>query len=202
MFLPKCGAKVLDIGTAGGAFLDAAKNFGYDAYGMEPSSYLVTKGQRRGLQIEQGTIDTHNFKPLTFDLICLWDVIEHLTDPKKSLLKIRELLKPNGVLLINYPDISTWQAKLFGKKFWWIISVHLTHFSPKTLKKICSLTGFEVISLKPYWQTLEFGYLVNMAIHYKVPFAKFLSGFLPHFIREIPFPYYASQTTAIMRIKN
>ena len=48
----------------------------------------------------------------SFDMICLWDVIEHLTDPKDSLRIIRDLLKPDGVLLINYPDIDTWQARL------------------------------------------------------------------------------------------
>ena len=201
-YLPPKGSKILDIGTAGGAFLDAAKKFGYDAWGMEPSAYLVERGKDRGLQIEQGIIESHTFEKNSFDMVCLWDVIEHLTDPKGSLEKVKELLKPNGILLINYPDISTWQAKIFGKRFWWIISVHLTHFSPKTIKKICSLTGYEVISFKPYWQTLEFGYLADMAAHFKVPFAKIIASRLPKFIKKIPFPYYASQTTAIARNKN
>lgn len=198
-FLPAKGSKVLDIGTAGGAFLDAAKNFGYEAWGMEPSLYLTERGKERGLKILQGTIDSNDFEKSSFDLICLWDVIEHLTKPRESLEKIYELLKPNGILLINYPDISTWQAKIFGKRFWWIISVHLTHFSPKTIKKICEFTGFEIQSFQSYWQILEFGYLAKMAIHFKVPFAKLGEAILPQFIKRIPLPYYASQTTAIAK---
>lgn len=200
-FLPPPGAKVLDIGTAGGAFLDAANQFGYVAFGMEPSADLVARGRFRGLQIEQGTIENHNFEHGSFDMVCLWDVIEHLPDPKAALTKIRELLKPDGLLLINFPDIGTTQAKLAGKRFWWILSVHLHHFTRKSIKNICSQTGFEVLHFEKYWQTLEFGYLEQMAVHYKIPFAALITRLTPNFIQRIPIPYYASQTTAITRIK-
>ena len=199
--LPGPGAKVLDIGTAGGAFLDAAKQFGYDAYGMEPSADLVARGKARGLQIEQGTIENHNFTQGTFDMVCLWDVIEHLPDPKSALEEIKKLLKPNGVLLINFPDIGTWQAKLAGKRFWWILSVHLHHFTKKSVQDICSRTGFEVFHFERYWQTLEFGYLERMAVHYRIPLAELITRFTPKFIQRIPIPYYASQTTALARMK-
>lgn len=199
--IPPPGARVLDIGTAGGAFLDAAKQYGYNAYGMEPSIDLVNRGKARGLQIEQGTIDSHSFEQGSFDMVCLWDVIEHLPDPKAALLEIKKLLKPNGILLINYPDIGTTQAKLAGKRFWWILSVHLHHFTRKSIKNICERTGFEVLRYKRYWQILEFGYLENMAVHYKIPLTALITKLTPKFIQNIPIPYYASQTTAIVRIK-
>lgn len=199
--LPPTGAKVLDIGTAGGAFLDAAKQYGYDAYGMEPSADLVARGKSRGLQIEQGTIESHSFAYGTFDMVCLWDVIEHLPDPKSALVEIRKLLKPEGILLINYPDIGTWQAKLAGKRFWWILSVHLHHFTRKSIGDICTATGFETFHFQRYFQTLEFGYLERMAVHYKIPLTAIITRLTPDFIQRIPIPYYASQTTALARIK-
>lgn len=199
-YLPSPGAKVLDIGTAGGAFLDAAKQYGYDAYGMEPSADLVTRGKARGLQIEQGTIESHSFAQGSFDMVCLWDVIEHLPDPKSALIEIRKLLKPKGILLINFPDIGTWQAKLAGKRFWWILSVHLHHFTRKSIRDICSRTGFEAIHFQRYWQTLEFGYLERMAVHYRIPLTALITRLTPDFIQKIPIPYYASQTTALVRI--
>lgn len=198
--IPGNGAKVLDIGTAGGAFLEAANQFGYDAYGMEPSADLVARGQARGLKIEQGTIERHQFLPGSFDMVCLWDVIEHLPDPKFALSEVRKLLKPNGILLINYPDIGTWQAKLAGKRFWWILSVHLHHFTRRTIFDICARTGFHAFHFQRYWQVLEFGYLERMAVHYKIPFTKFITDWTPMFIQKIPLPYYASQTTALARI--
>jgi 2-polyprenyl-3-methyl-5-hydroxy-6-metoxy-1,4-benzoquinol methylase len=199
--LPPPGAKVIDIGTAGGAFIDAAKKYGYNAYGMEPSADLVARGKKRGLQIEQGTIESHTFAQGTFDMVCLWDVIEHLPDPKSALVEIRKLLKPNGILLINFPDIGTWQAKLAGKHFWWILSVHLHHFTRNTIRDICSRTGFEAFHFQRYWQTLEFGYLERMAVHYRIPFTAFITSVTPCFIQRISIPYYASQTTTLARIK-
>ncbi|MDI6751271.1 MAG: class I SAM-dependent methyltransferase [bacterium] len=199
--IPPKGAKVLDIGTAGGAFLEAAERFGYVAIGLEPSLFLVNEGKRRNLKIEQGTIDNHPFPKESFDMVCLWDVLEHLTDPKNSLLKIRALIKPGGILLINYPDIGTLMAKIAGKRFWWLLSVHLHYFTQETIKKICNYTGFEVFCFQKYWQILEFGYLEDMAIHYKIPLSKFLKRRTPKFIQQIPIPYYASQTTAIARLE-
>jgi len=198
--LPAPGAKVLDIGTAGGAFLEAATQFGYEAYGLEPSRFLVEKGVSRGLKMKQGTIETNSFEDGSFDMVCLWDVIEHLSEPKQDLIKIRRLLKPGGILFINYPDIGTLPARLAGKKFWWILSVHLHHFSRKTIDLICQKAGYQVFHQQSYWQTLQFGYLIEMAVVLKVPTAKFFRSFFPNFIKRIPIPYYASQTSAIARI--
>jgi 2-polyprenyl-3-methyl-5-hydroxy-6-metoxy-1,4-benzoquinol methylase len=198
--IPLKGARVLDIGTAGGAFLDAAKQFGYNAYGMEPSADLVKRGRARGLQIEQGTIEKHNFPPDSFDMVCLWDVIEHLPDPKSALIEIRKLLKPNGIFLVNFPDIGTLQARLAGKRFWWLLSVHLHHFTRKSMTDILKRTGFEAFHFQRYWQILEFGYLEKMAVRYKIPLSKFITDLTPGFIQRISIPYYASQTTALARI--
>jgi SAM-dependent methyltransferase len=201
-FLPPPGSRVLDIGTAGGAFIEAAGQHGYDAYGMEPSRYLADMCKARGLKVEQGTIESHTFAPGSFDMVCLWDVIEHLPDPKAALSEIRRLLKPDGVLLINYPDIGTWQAKLAGKRFWWILSVHLHHFTSSSIREICRRAGFEAFHFQRYWQTLEFGYLERMAIHYKIPLASLLTRMTPGFIQRVAVPYYASQTTALARVRS
>lgn len=197
--LPKRGSKVLDVGTAGGAFLEAAGQFGYDAVGLEPSTYLVNKGNSRGLNLKQGTIDTHPFESSIFDMICLWDVIEHIVDPGEALKKISPLLKPDGILLINFPDIGTAIAKLAGKRFWWILSVHLHYFTQKTLGKMCEVNGFDAFYFKRYWQTLEFGYLEDIAIHYRIPTSGLLKKLTPAWIQKMPIPYYASQTTALVR---
>ena len=122
-----------------------------------------------------------------------------MSDPKNSLIKIKSLLKEDGILLINYPDIGTPLGKIFGDKFWWIISVHLHHFTKDTITKICNKTGYNVISSKMYWQILEFGYLIDMAIHYKIPTARIFKKIFPDFIKKIPIPYYASQTTILAK---
>ena len=197
--LPPPGAKVLDIGCAGGAFLDAARDFGYQVSGLEPSRILAERARRRGFDVAHGTIDKHDLAHGAYDLICLWDVIEHLCEPRQALAKIRELLKPDGRLLINFPDIGTWQARLAGRRFWWILSVHLHHFDRRSLARLLRFTGFEPLRCRRYWQTLEFGYLQDMAVHLGVPLARGFAGLTPAALRRLPLAYYASQTTMIAR---
>jgi len=199
--IPAPGAKVLDVGTAGGAFLEAARQFGYDAVGLEPSRFMAEQARQRGLNVIAGTLEEQTFAPESFDMVCLWDVLEHVARPRDMLARIRGILKPQGVLLINYPDIGTPLAKLAGKRFWWILSVHLVHFDRNSMRKICDLCGFEVFHFQPYWQTLEFGYLEEMAEHLKVPLSGLLRRLTPQAIRRIPVPYYASQTTALARLR-
>jgi hypothetical protein len=103
------------------------------------------------------------------------------------------------VLLINYPDIGTWQARLAGRRFWWILSVHVQHFSRATIRDVCRRTGFDAFYFRRYWQTLEFGYLEQMAVHYKIPLAGLVKTLTPGAIQRLPIPYYASQTTALAR---
>ena len=198
-FLSSPSKKILDIGTAGGAFLEAANELGYEAYGLEPSLDLVARGNSRGLKIFPGTIERNDLSDERFGLISLWDVIEHLPNPSSSLELARKHLEPGGLLLINFPNIGTWQSKIAGKKFWWIISVHLHHFSQGTLNQICKSAGFEHVSSKRYFQILEFGYLLEIATKLGVPFSAQIQKAIPKFVRNLPLPYYASQTTSIYR---
>lgn len=199
--LPPKGSRILDIGTAGGAFLEAATRFGYIAEGLEPSRYLVESGKKRGLNIHHGTIQNNQIGNQKYDMVCMWDVLEHVFNPKSEMLAMKNLIRPGGLLFINFPDIGTWQAKIAGKKFWWILSVHLHHFSRKTLSHLAALTGYKVKMYKPYWQTLQFGYLIGIAEKLKIPTAGFFLRVLPKFILDIPVSYYASQTSAILTPK-
>ncbi|MBI1883161.1 MAG: class I SAM-dependent methyltransferase [Chlamydiae bacterium] len=201
-YLPSKELKILDIGTAGGAFLAAAQKLGHHPIGLEPSKFLVEQGTKRGFKIEQGTIDHHSFPQASFDMVCLWDVLEHLCNPKGALLKIKSLLRPKGILLINYPDIGTWQAKISGRRFWWIISVHLHHFTRDTLTKLCKKVGLKPFRFQRYWQILQLGYLEDMAIRYKIPFSKFFKRITPEIFQRISIPYYASQVTALFKVNS
>lgn len=198
--LPPRGARVLDIGCAGGAFLEAAARFGFVAGGIEPCLQLADQGIRRGLNIMPGTLATAGLPPSSFDLICLWDVIEHLAEPSQALAILQKLIKPHGIVLINYPDIGTNMAKLAGSMFWWFLSSHLHYFSRKTMSLFLEKNGFRVLSFHRYWQTLKFGYLEDIAIHLKIPGGRFLKSLTPLFLKDSPVSYYASQTLCFARV--
>lgn len=200
--LPGKGSTILDVGTAGGAFLEAARDFGYKPSGIEPSQYLTNAACERGFDVRAGTLKDALFEGEQFDVISMWDVIEHLCEPTAEVRLVHDKLKPGGTFLLNFPDSGTTQAKLAGKRFWWLLSVHVSYFTKKTMRKLLEDAGFEVEPMGRHWQVLELGYLFGIAAHLGVPLAGTVKKLLPGFIASIPMPYYASQTTVIARKKS
>ncbi len=199
--LPPAGSTILDVGTAGGAFLEAADEFGFRASGIEPSQYLASAACERGFDVRAGTLKDGLFGDETFDVISMWDVIEHLCEPREEVRLVHGMLEPGGTFLLNFPDSGTLQAKLAGRRFWWLLSVHVSYFTKKTMRKLLEDAGFEVEPMGRHWQVLELGYLFGIAAHLGVPLAGAVKKLLPGFVASIPMPYYASQTTVIARKK-
>ena len=199
--LPPRGSRVLDVGCAGGAFVEAARRFGYKATGLEPSRQLASSARARGLDVIQGTLETYQPRE-RYALVSLWDVLEHVTDPIATLKACRALLEPGGILLVNYPDVGTWQAKLAGRNFWWFLSVHLHYFDRHSIRKILSETGYEVFSVRRHFQRLEMGYLFDVARIYSPKLAALGLRCMPGFLKHRMIPYYASQTTVLAHLKS
>ena len=98
-------AKCLDVGCGNGEFLSAAQEAGYKSFGIDISPAAVKHCLKRGLEAQQG--DFTKFSPKEpFDLITMWDVIEHLPEPRKFIAQAYSLLKPGGYLLIKTPFVS------------------------------------------------------------------------------------------------
>jgi ubiquinone/menaquinone biosynthesis C-methylase UbiE len=192
--------KVLDIGCAGGAFPKAAHDLGLDPVGIEPSKWLCEEGQRRyGLDLKAGILQDYEFPDGSFNLITMWDVIEHVTNPSEVLLEIHRILDKDGYLLVNYPNHASIARRLFGKKWPFFLSVHLYYFTPKTITLMLKQCGFEVIESKPYWQTLELGYIFARASTYFKLFGGFekLAKLLK--IYHLPLTYNMGQTRVVSK---
>lgn len=153
--------RLLDIGTAAGAFVKAAADRGWDAEGCEPNRWLAAWGARHyGLRIRQGSVFDQRYEPDTFDVVTLWDVIEHTTNPREMLDHCRTLLKPGGVLIVNYPDIGSWIARLLGRRWLFLTSVHLYYFTRATMRQMLEDRGFRVEVVRPHVQRLELDYIL------------------------------------------
>jgi 2-polyprenyl-3-methyl-5-hydroxy-6-metoxy-1,4-benzoquinol methylase len=153
--------RLLDVGTAAGAFVAAAKARGWDAEGCEPNHWMADWGTRRyGIRIRKGDLLQQDYEPGSFDVITLWDVIEHTTDPAAVLERCRTLLKPGGLLVVNYPDIGSWIARLFGRRWLFLTSVHLYYFDRRTMRRLLEKAGFRVENVRPHVQRLELDYIL------------------------------------------
>lgn len=153
--------KLLDIGTAAGAFVAAARERGWDAEGCEPNHWMADWGSRHyGIRIRKGDLLEQTYEPGSFDVITLWDVIEHTTDPAAVLERCRTLLRPGGVLVVNYPDIGSWIARVLGRRWLFLTSVHLHYFDRRTIRLMLEKAGYRVEAMRPHVQRLELDYIL------------------------------------------
>lgn len=154
--------RLLDVGTAAGAFLAAARARGWEAEGCEPNRWMAAWGARQyGVVIRPGELFDHDYPRESFDVVTLWDVIEHTPDPTRVVRRIGELLKPGGLVIINYPDRGSWIARLMGRRWPFLSSVHLYYFKRHTLARLLEGQGFEIGQLRPHFQWLELDYLLS-----------------------------------------
>ncbi len=155
------GRPLLDVGAYTGVFVEIAAQHGWDAWGVEPSSWAVERAQSRGLHMVQGTLETANLPNGHFDVVTMWDVIEHLTNPRRALLEARRLLTPDGLLVVHTIDIESPFARLMGPRWPWLMEMHIYYFSRHTLRAMLKACGFRVLSDKPQGRFLRLGYLMN-----------------------------------------
>jgi 2-polyprenyl-3-methyl-5-hydroxy-6-metoxy-1,4-benzoquinol methylase len=146
---------VLDIGSAGGVFLDLMKHQGFGPSGIEPSSEGVKAAKKIGIKTMKGMLDDFNIPKERYDIITWFDVIEHITNPKEQIKKIEAALKKNGILYISTPNFSGFLSKWL-KSQWpmYCPPEHLLYFSPNSLSFSLEQAGLKVESVR----TLNPGY--------------------------------------------
>ena len=144
----KTDIHLLDVGCSSGAFVSIANGLGMNAEGVDPSEKAVQSGIDRGLKIHFGYLHEVSFQEDAFDAITLYEVIEHVNEPKALLEECHRILKPNGVLLIGTGNADSW-TKWIKKSKWDFFDMkehggHIIFFSPKSLDTLASRTGFVV----------------------------------------------------------
>jgi 2-polyprenyl-3-methyl-5-hydroxy-6-metoxy-1,4-benzoquinol methylase len=141
--------RILDVGCATGEFLLAAKARGWKVYGVETSPIAAEQARRlTGGTIHAGTLDTADFPDGYFDVVTLWDVIEHLQDPRAYLERVGRLLRSSGILSVTTPNIRSVAFRLLGPS--WIPvgpNDHLYYFAPRTLARLLSECGFSIYTM-------------------------------------------------------
>jgi hypothetical protein len=79
------------------------------------------------------------------------------------------MLKPDGRLLVNYPDYGSWMARMLGRRWPFLLSVHLLYYTRATMTKQLQRAGFTPVRIQPHFQALKLGYILKRMEPYMAP---------------------------------
>lgn len=135
----------LDVGCDHGFFLDEVRRAGYTVEGVELASKARAYGQQIGLTIHASMEDVQN----TFDVISMWHVLEHITEPRAMIEDLVRRLRPGGILSVRVPDAGSFWSRLLGHRWiWFQPSVHPIQFTQKSIRILLEQAGLDVISVR------------------------------------------------------
>jgi len=143
--------KLLDIGCGHGRFVLTAERKGFQAEGLEFSESGQSLSEDRKLKIHKGDLLEMTLEEETYDIITCWHSFEHFPQPKLYLNKMKQLLKPGGLLLIAVPNYKSWEAGQREQlKHWLHLDVprHQFHFSPQALQKLLTQEQLRIQGLR------------------------------------------------------
>ncbi|KPK02378.1 MAG: hypothetical protein AMK71_02405 [Nitrospira bacterium SG8_35_4] len=146
------GGRLLDIGCGYGHFLRIMEGLHWRAEGIDPSRHTVDQARKAGRSVMHTTIDDAVIPEYTYNAVTLFYVLEHVTDPLKTLRKVFGLLVEGGVVVIRIPhttplvrllSLLNIHNNLYDAPF------HLYDFSPSTVTRLLEQSGFTAIKVIP-----------------------------------------------------
>ncbi|MEI8349158.1 MAG: class I SAM-dependent methyltransferase [Candidatus Omnitrophota bacterium] len=182
--------KILDVGCAAGFFLSVAKQRRWHVYGVDISKFCKNYAQRElNINIEHGLFLNTNFGEAFFDVITMWDYLEHSITPKEDVLKAKTLLKDKGLLVIATPDISSFPSRTFRQD--WIgikLEEHFFYFSKTFLEQFLNKNGFRIVESGYIGKYVSLRMVADRLIYYN----KFLSFIGGRVLTKINFSFYCN----------
>lgn len=142
--------RLLDFGCGGGSYLRRMKRLGWRITGLDVAPDVVGKVRDElGCEALVGTLPHPDLTPGSFEVVTMWQALEHVHRPLVVLRAAYELLVPGGKLVVAVPNFDSLPASWFGQNWFGLdLPRHLTHFTPTTLGGMLGAAGFRVNSLR------------------------------------------------------
>lgn len=217
---------LLDIGSGAGRFVHHMAHHGWQATGIDfsPAAQAlavrnasmngngngngtwngngIAHGNRNGngCRFLCGSLDDHDFPSGSLDLVTLWQVLEHIGQPRPLLKRCHEMLRPGGLLVASVPNIEGLSSRLTGER-WWGLDVprHLLHYAPETLRRGLEQAGFRVIHVNHLSLQYDPYALLHSSLDWVFTRRHFLSDFAKRNVpRDVPRLEYAYNLAALM----
>jgi 2-polyprenyl-3-methyl-5-hydroxy-6-metoxy-1,4-benzoquinol methylase len=157
------GASLVDVGANFGHFLSVARE-DYRARGVEISSAAV-EWSKKHFGVENAVGSIYDLPPALrgpYDVVTLWDVIEHVPDPREALTALHRIVRTEGLLFLSTPDAGSRVARLMRSRWHYLDPVqHLVLFGRENLARILRDSGFEVVSTRTFGHHYRVGYVLD-----------------------------------------
>lgn len=160
--LPQKGS-LIDIGAGPGIFVSQAQKEGWNANGIEPATWGVKHAQDAyGISLHQGGFEAlEQFPEGSFDVVTLFDVIEHVVDPNALVRSAARVTRSGGLLVLTTPRFDSALAKLMGRKWYCIFPAHIHYFTRKSLSRTLTQAGYTITEEKKHTRHLPARYLLK-----------------------------------------
>lgn len=159
--------RLLDIGAHVGTFLRVAREAGYEVSGVEPSAWAARHAREtHGLDVRPTTVANAGFPEESFDLVTMWDVVEHFADPQSELRDVVRFVKPGGVFALTTMNVGSLTPRLLRGHWPWYMLMHQYYFTPESLTRMLEKAGFDVITIEPHVRIIYIRYLVSKLLAY------------------------------------
>jgi Methyltransferase domain/Glycosyl transferase family 2 len=184
-WLPGHGRTMLEVGAYCGLFLQEAVKRGWDAEGVEPSRWAADYAKRvSGMKVHAGFLaDNKQELKKSYDAVVSWDVLEHVRDPVAFLRECGSIMPESGMLFLSTLDTSSWYARLLGKRWPWLMDMHIQYFDVRSVADVLRRSGFELVASEPYTHFAKVSYMMQGAgrvlPHFLLPFVTKLSNIVP-----------------------
>ncbi len=145
----RCCGKLLEVGCYVGALLDIARKRGWDVSGIEPAVGPAKYARDvYGINVYHGYLSEANYSPGSVDVVVMLEVIEHLHSPSKELEEVNRILRDDGLLVLETPNICNLSYKLLKNRWRQFMPGHCFFFSPITIRRLLEKVGFRLIEIE------------------------------------------------------
>jgi 2-polyprenyl-3-methyl-5-hydroxy-6-metoxy-1,4-benzoquinol methylase len=156
--LPATGPRMLEIGAAGGFFLDEARSTGFDVHGIELNRTMADWGRLHlGLDMVCTSFEAAEIPEESFDVVVAQDVLEHVREPREFVEHVARILTPGGVFLVRGPLEQSWKDRFYLAVRRWlhrgfiVVSLppyHLQGFVRRSFRQVVEASGMAVTSFR------------------------------------------------------
>jgi SAM-dependent methyltransferase len=153
-FIRSCvpAGRLLEVGCATGGFLAQARKY-FSVQGVDVSKFAVQAACRKGLDVECSSVEESTIARPPYDAVVLFDTLEHLKSPGRTLAHIHSLLAANGRLFLTTGDARSLLARVLGKR-WRLMTPpqHLWFFDRRTIVALLERLEFRVLDVRYLWR--------------------------------------------------